>query len=83
MNYTATITSKNQLTLPAALVKKANLKPGQKLSITLQDNLLTLEPVSDILDRLAGSVKVPARFKGLSEDEIIEKAKHEYFSKKP
>jgi AbrB family looped-hinge helix DNA binding protein len=80
MNYTATITSKNQLTLPAALVKKANLKPGQKLSITLQDNRLTLESYESILARLKGSVTVPKRFKGKSLDEIIEISKKEYFS---
>lgn len=40
-----------------------------------------------LLDELAGSVKLPKRFKGLPIDEVIKRAKDEYFmdkySKKP
>lgn len=81
MTYTATITSKNQLTLPAALVKKINLKPGQKVNLTQEGSVIKIETYEAILDHLAGSVAVPSRFKGLSEDQILKKAKAEYFSK--
>lgn len=47
-------------------------------------NITVLEvksPVS-IVEELAGSVKIPKRFKGLDVDEIIEKAKEEHFREK-
>lgn len=35
-----------------------------------------------LVERLAGSVKIPERFKGLSTEKIILKAKKEYFKNK-
>lgn len=84
MNYIATITSKRQFTIPAALFKEANLKTNQKVLVRLvsADGVLRVEPMKRIVDQLAGSVKVPSQYKGMNIDEMIEKAKLEYFSKK-
>jgi len=32
-----------------------------------------------LFDRLAGSVKIPKRFKGLTSSDMVRKAKEEYF----
>lgn len=84
MNYIATITSKRQFTIPAALFKKANLKTNQKVLVRLvsADGVLRVEPMKRIIDQLAGSVKVPPQYKGMNIDEMIEKAKLKYFSEK-
>jgi AbrB family looped-hinge helix DNA binding protein len=82
MTYTATVTSKRQLTLPAEVYQALDLKSGSKVSLTLNQSTVTLEPVAKILDRLQGSVKLPKRFQGLDIEEIIQKAKDEYFTEK-
>ena len=84
MNYIATITSKRQFTIPVALFREANLKTNQKVLVRLvsADGVLRVEPMKRIVDQLAGSVKVPSQYKGMNIDEMIEKAKLEYFSKK-
>ena len=82
MNYTATITSKRQLTIPSDLFVKAKLSEGDKVLIEESNGELRIRSAVDLVEKLAGSLKVPSRFKDLSEDEIITKAKEEYFSKK-
>lgn len=81
MQLSATITSKRQLTIPVQLFKRLNLKIGQKVAISEEAGVLKIEPMEALLDRLAGSVIIPERFKGLSLEEIIDKAKAEYFEK--
>lgn len=82
MIQTATITSKKQLTIPSAIFKKANLKNGQKVSVTEQNGSLIITPVEKIIEELAGSIKLPDKWKGKEVDEIIEEAKDEYFKNK-
>ena len=82
MTYTATITSKRQITLPAALFSDLGLKKGQKLTITKHADGLILKPRLDFLNKLYGSVKVPEKYKDMDIDEMIEKAKMEYFKNK-
>lgn len=38
-----TISSKHQITLPAALVRQLGLQPGDKLTVRLEDHRITLE----------------------------------------
>lgn len=82
MQQIATITSKRQLTIPAKIFSHLNLKKGQKVAILQVGGSLKIEPMTAVLDRLAGSVKIPKRFKGLPLEEVIEQAKKEYFRKK-
>ncbi len=77
----ATITDKRQFTIPASLFKKLNLKEGQKVLVSEENGALKIESALKLIERLAGSISVPARFKGLTPDEMVEKAKKEYFSK--
>lgn len=82
MTYLATITSKRQITLPAALFSDMGLKKGQKLTITKRGDELVMTSALAAMYRLMGSVKRPAKYKDMDIDEMIEKAKMEYFSKK-
>lgn len=80
MHYIATLTSKRQLTLPSKLTRKLNLKPGEKMAIKEESGRLIMTPTVRLVEELAGSLKLPDKFKGLDTQQMIEKAKKEYFS---
>ena len=82
MTYIATITSKRQITLPASLFSELGLKKGQKLTITKRGDELIMKSALSAIYRLMGSVKRPEKYKDMDIDEMIEKSKMEYFSKK-
>jgi bifunctional DNA-binding transcriptional regulator/antitoxin component of YhaV-PrlF toxin-antitoxin module len=82
MTKTASITSKRQLTIPAKLFREAGFVEGQRVVVTHQKGKLIVEPASSLVERMAGSVKVPRRYRHMPEDRIIVKAKKEYFSKR-
>src|SRR3989338_3080026 len=82
MAQIATITSKKQLTLPAAVFKKAGLRIGQKVIVSEEDGQLLITPAEKLVEDLAGSVNVPSRLKGKDADEVIEQAKRKYFQNK-
>ena len=75
----ATITSKRQLTIPAKIFRKLGLKEGEKVKVMEEDGSLKIVSYLKLLDKLAGSVKVPKKFKGLTPDQMIKRAKGEYF----
>lgn len=72
--YTATLTGKQQLTVPAELFRKLNWEIGQKVMISERNGSLSITSAIDLIDRLAGSVPVPKRLKGISVDRMIELA---------
>ena len=76
----ATITSKNQLTLPVDIVRKIGLEVGQKVIVSEEGGKVVITPAEDLVEELAGSLKMPKKWKGRSMEEIIEKSKREYFS---
>lgn len=80
MSQMATITSKQQLTIPTKIFKKLNWKKGQKVIVSEENGELRIKSALDLIHQLAGSVKIPKRFKGLTLDQIINKAKSEYFA---
>ncbi len=82
MNQLATITSKQQLTLPVGLFRKAGFKIGQKVIVSEENGRLILTPAEKLVEELAGSVPVPKKWKGKDIDQIIEQAKDEYFQEK-
>ena len=81
MTKTATITSKRQLTIPASLFKEVGLAERQKVLISEEEGKLVITPIVNLIDKLAGSLQVPPRWKGKDIDTIIEESKAEYFSK--
>ncbi len=78
----ATITSKRQLTIPAKIFRKLGLQEGEKVRVSEENGSIRITSYLKLLDKLAGSVKVPQRFKGLTVDQMTEKAKNEYFRDK-
>lgn len=82
MTQLATITSKRQLTIPISIFQKLDLREGEKVLVSEEKGTIKIEPALLLIDRLAGSIKTPSRFKGLSLEKIIEKAKKEYFQPK-
>ena len=81
MTKTATITSKRQITIPAALFKEVGLAERQKVLISEEGGKLVITPVANLIEKLAGSLQVPSRWEGKDVDTIIEESKAEYFIK--
>lgn len=79
MQHIATITSKRQLTIPARLFRALSLQEGQKVILSQQDGTLILKPALETIERLAGSVQIPSRYQSLDLEEIIRRAKKEYY----
>ena len=82
MSQMATITSKKQLTLPAALFRKAGLKIGQKVIVSEENGRLLLTPAELLVEELAGSVPMPKKWEGRDIDEIIDEARDAYYKSK-
>ncbi len=78
----ATITSKRQLTIPSSIFRSLGFKEGEKVLISEEDGAMRVVSALSLIEKLAGSVKIPARYKGLSINQMIAKAKEEYFSRK-
>lgn len=81
MPQLATITSKRQLTIPAEIFRRLDLKEGQRVLVSEENGSIKIESAFSLINRLAGSVKIPKRFRGLSPDEMIKKAREEHFKK--
>lgn len=82
MKQLATITTKRQLTIPAAIYEEIGLQDVHKVLIQARGNQLIIEPATALVHSLAGSVRIPSKYKGKSVDDIIRIAKKEYFRKK-
>ena len=78
----ATITSKRQLTIPSKIFKQMALKEGDKLVLSQEGQAIKLVSALSLVNRLSGSIEMPARFKGKSLDQIIAESKKEYFKKR-
>lgn len=81
MAQIASITSKRQLTIPASIYKKVRFSERQKVLVAEKEGQIIITPFVDLVEKLAGSLKVPRRWRGRNIDEIIEKSKSEYFTK--
>jgi bifunctional DNA-binding transcriptional regulator/antitoxin component of YhaV-PrlF toxin-antitoxin module len=82
MTYTATFTSKRQLTIPIKLFEKIGFNKGDRVSVSEKDGSLILTPATELVKKLAGSLKVPRKYRGLSEAKLVSQAKSEYFIKR-
>jgi bifunctional DNA-binding transcriptional regulator/antitoxin component of YhaV-PrlF toxin-antitoxin module len=79
MQQVASITSKRQLTIPAKIFKAAGFKIGDKVLVSVEGSRIRIESALSMVKKLAGSVKVPTRYRGLSEQEIMKKAQQDYW----
>jgi len=55
---------------------------GDRVVVNEDNGILKVESAVALVKRLAGSVKKPKRFRGMSDDEIIELAIKEHYSAK-
>jgi AbrB family looped-hinge helix DNA binding protein len=68
------ITSKGQVTLPAAIRKQLNLKAGDRIVFTLEGNKIIAEPVTDDVSSLFGTINTNKTVSLEQMDEVIAKA---------
>ena len=79
MNKIATITGKRQITIPIKLFKAAKLDETKKVLVSeRQGEIVITSPLSKV-EKLAGSLKMPKRWKGKDIDTIVEDSTLEYF----
>lgn len=82
MNYTMTVTSKNQVTIPVEVARLWGITKGHKITLTVDKKRATIEPSSNVVEQLYGSVKVSKKLQKMPVDQAIEIAKMRYFKKK-
>ena len=78
MQKVSTITSKRQLTIPSRMFRTVGFKEGQRVLIEDKEGTIVVKPADEVVERLAGLVRVPPRFASLEIEEIIRRAKKEY-----
>jgi len=81
-SQSATLTSKGQVTIPAKIIKSANLKKGQKLVFHIDGDRIFIETAINMVDRMAGSFPLPEKFKGMDIEDIIRNSKEKHFKNK-
>ncbi|OGY30476.1 MAG: hypothetical protein A3F35_03505 [Candidatus Woykebacteria bacterium RIFCSPHIGHO2_12_FULL_45_10] len=79
MNKTATITGKRQITIPIKLFKAANLDKSRKVLVSERQGEIVITSLLSKVEKLAGSLKMPERWKGKDLEAIIEESTLEYF----
>lgn len=66
MTYYSTVTSKGQITLPAGIREKMNLKAGQRVSITQSDNGKVNIEVPPSIDDIRAQLQANLKKKGFT-----------------
>ena len=79
MTFYSTVTSKGQITLPTSIRKKMNLRTGQRVSITQEDNGIVNIQVPPSIDDIRAQLQVNLRKKGFT-PEKLRKMAEEYRS---
>ena len=62
----AEVDDRGRLTLPSAIRKKLNIKPGDKLSVSVSSGEIILRkkpPKDEIMEKLAGCIRIPTKDK--------------------
>ena len=67
----ATITTKGQVTIPAAIRKQFNLKPGERVKFSVEDEKIVLCPIPTRVEDSFGLVSSPHSVTLEDMDEII------------
>ena len=78
----ARITDKRQITIPALIYRSLDLEKGDQLVVEKRGQSIILSPAENLVEQLAGSVKVPKQFKGKNVGLMIKKARKNYFKEK-
>ncbi len=75
MLQTVRITNKRQITIPVRIFNQPGLNQGNKLIVEVNSNKIIMQKAQLLLDKLAGSLKTPVRYRNKSLDFIIREAK--------
>ena len=68
----ATISSKNQITLPQELIYLFGIKPGSKVAVEKNKNGILVSPIKkSIVDEVAGSLVIPKSKRNKSFEDIM------------
>ncbi len=72
MTYTTTITSKGQITLPAAFRHKMKITPGQRITLNMKGDALVISAPVDVNALLQETAQHLAhkKFRPLSDEEL-------------
>lgn len=82
MYHVATITDKRQLTIPADMYRRLGFEKGQKVILSIVDDTIRIESAVELVDRLAGSIRVPSEYRGKDIDTMIVDAKRAHVRKR-
>ena len=75
VEYVATVTSKGQLTLPAAVRRQLGIDPGDRVTIVVEDeNGARLRRVEHDVDSVRGLIATPPGLESQDFDDLIEEA---------
>ena len=75
------LSSKNQVTLPVAVLARLGLKPGDELRVDEVDGRVVLEPVEPVAERrLAALRHIGGRYAGLYPERYLEELRDEWRS---
>lgn len=77
-----TITSKNQITLPAALVRKLKLEKNRQLKLTENKGKLELTPQPSLEERMQKFWQSLPAFEGTKTDEELKRTSSEAWANK-
>lgn len=73
--YVATVTSKGQLTLPAAVRRQLGIDPGDRVTIVIEDeNGARLRRLEHTVDSVRGLIPTPPGLETNDFDDLIEEA---------
>jgi bifunctional DNA-binding transcriptional regulator/antitoxin component of YhaV-PrlF toxin-antitoxin module len=71
--YTATLSIKNQITIPKFLLDMIHAKSGIQFLISEKDDTLTMRPIkTSLVDELAGSMSIPKNKRGVPFEKVRE-----------
>lgn len=82
MSQLAMITSKRQLTIPSKVFKKVGFEKGDRVIVEEKKGELRIKKAVNLVEELAGSVKVQKHLRGVDVDEAVRIAKERRFGKK-
>ena len=76
MDVRAKITSKGQVTIPKRVREALDLREGDEVVFRVEESRAVLGKTPDLLS-LAGSVRVPARRRGTTWDDVLRATRRE------
>lgn len=73
---TATLSAKNQITIPKFILQLLRVESGDKFLVEAEKKAIKLEPIGEsVVDSLIGSVKIPESKKGIPFGKALAKTK--------